>query len=257
MSAVPIPASSQPEAPDQRPWRVLVVEDSPSVGALHHRLVKATPGFRSLGVVTEGDSAYRAALSMRPDLAIVDLSMPGCDGLTFLRRLRAEALMVEVIVVTASRDARTVQEAVQLGVIDYLVKPFALERLQHALNVFAQRSRVLRRTQLAQDDVDLVQVSGGLRLHRLPKGLRRKTLSAIRGLLASSDIALSADEVGRAVGVARVTARRYLDYLDVVGAARVERESNGPGRPLNRYRHVVSVRAQAAPPQGRGAAPTA
>ena len=44
--------------------------------------------------------------------------------------------------------------------------------------------------------------------------------------------------MGRRVGVARVTARRYLDYLDVIGAVRVERECHGPGRPLNRYQHV-------------------
>ena len=69
------------------------------------------------------------------------------------------------------------------------------------------------------------------------------SLSAVRSTIASSKRALSADEVGRDIGVARVTARRYLDYLDVIGAVRVERETRGPGRPLNRY-HYVGARSR-------------
>jgi two-component system response regulator DctR len=175
---------------------------------------------------------------MRPDLAIVDLSMPGSDGRAFLRRIRRESVPLEVIVVTASRDAATVRETLHLGVIDYLVKPFAPERLQRALGAFAQRARALRRAELGQDAVDLVQGSGAPRLHPLPKGLKRSTLCAVRSTIASSDRPMSADEVGRRIGVARVTARRYLDYLDVIGAVRVERETRGPGRPLNRYHYV-------------------
>jgi len=223
-------------------WRVLIVEDSHVVAQVHRRLVEATPGFSALDVASDGVAAYRAVTRLRPDLAIVDLSMPGSDGRSFLRRVRQESVPLEVIVVTASRDAATVRETLHLGVIDYLVKPFAPERLQRALGAFAQRARALRRAQLGQDAVDLVQGSGAPRLHPLPKGLKRSTLSAVRSTIASSKRALSADEVGREIGVARVTARRYLDYLDVIGAVRVERETRGPGRPLNRY-HYVGARS--------------
>jgi two-component system, CitB family, response regulator DctR len=221
-------------------WRVLIVEDSHIVAQLHRRLVESTPGFCALEVAPDGESAYRAVTSMRPDLAIVDLSMPGTDGRSFLRRIRQESVPLEVIVVTASRDAATVRETLHLGVVDYLVKPFAPERLQRALGAFAQRARALTRAKLGQDAVDLVQGSGAPRLHPLPKGLKRSTLSAVRSVIASSDRPLSAEEVGREIGVARVTARRYLDYLDVIGAVRVERETRGPGRPLNRYHYVGS-----------------
>jgi two-component system, CitB family, response regulator DctR len=231
----------EPAVWTQRPWSVLIVEDSHVVATLHRRLVETMPGFRSIGVVSEGDSAYRAVTSMRPDLAIVDLGMPGSDGLSFLRRVRADGLSLEVIVVTAARDSQTVREAMHLGVVDYLVKPFAPERLRQSLSAFAQRARALRRAQLGQDDVDLVQASGAVRLPRLPRGLKRSTLAAVRSTLESSEQALSAEEVGIKIGVARVTARRYLEYLEVIGAARVERECNGPGRPRNCYRHVVAA----------------
>lgn len=220
------------------PWKVLIVEDSHPVAALHQRLVDAMPGFRSVGVATDGDAAYRAAVATQPDLAILDLAMPGCDGRTLLRRLRADDINVEVVVVTASRDAPTVREMLHLGVVDYLVKPFAPERLEHAMNTFARRARGLRRSQLGQDEVDIVQASGAVRMVRVPKGLKRGRLTAVREVLAKSDRALSAEEVGEQIGVARVTARRYLDYLDVIGSVVVERECHGPGRPRNRYRFL-------------------
>ena len=223
-------------------WSVLIVEDSPEVATLHRRLVDSTTGFKAVHVSSNGEAGYAAVKRLRPHLAIVDLTMPGGDGLTFLHRIRQEALPLEVIVVTASRDAATVRETVHLGVVDYLVKPFAPERLRQALMAFGRRSRVLRRDQLAQDDVDLVQSSGAARMQRLPKGLKRSTLAAVESALARSERPLAADEVGEQIGVARVTARRYLEYLEVIGAAQVEREYRGPGRPRNRYRRAQATR---------------
>jgi len=220
------------------PWKVLIVEDSHDVAVLHQRLVDAMPGFRSIGVASDGESAMRTTVTMRPDLAIVDLSMPGGDGRTFLRQLRAANLNVEVIVVTASRDAQTVREMMHAGVVDYLVKPFEPERLQHAMTTFSCRARALRRAYLAQDDVDLVQSTGAVRMYRPPKGLKRTRLVAVRSILEDSDRPLSAEEVAERIGVARVTARRYLDYLNVTGTVNIERSRSGPGRPLNCYRFI-------------------
>ena len=221
-----------------RCWTVLIVEDSPVVASLHRRLVDSTPGFRTLGVASNGEAAYAAVSRLEPDLAIVDLTMPGGAGLPFMRRVRLESLPLELIVVTASRDAKTVRETIHLGVIDYLVKPFSPDRLVESLAAFSRRARVLRRPNLAQDDVDLVQSSGAARMQRLPKGLKRSTLAAVREALGEQLEPLSADEVGQRLGVARVTARRYLEYLEVIDAVTVERECRGQGRPRNRYRLV-------------------
>jgi two-component system response regulator DctR len=233
-----ITALRPPPVSSTTPWRVLVVEDNAAVAALHCRLIDALRGFRTVGVVSDGEAAYRAVEVMRPDLAIVDLTMPGGDGLTLLRRIRHAGVPLEVVVVTASRDAHTIREVMHLGVVDYLVKPFAPERLRQSCNAFALRARALTRPLLAQDEVDLVQSTGAARIQRLPKGLKRSTLHAVREALEQSEKPLSADEVGHRIGVARVTARRYLEYLDVIGLARVERECHGPGRPRNRYQHI-------------------
>jgi two-component system response regulator DctR len=219
-------------------WRVLVVEDDVAVASLHRQVVDDTPNFQTVATAVNGELAYDAIRTLEPDLAIVDLTMPGGDGTALLRRIRLEGLPLDAVVVTASRDASTIRTIMHLGVLDYLVKPFAPDRLRQSLTSFALRSRTLRRNLLMQDDVDLVQWSGAPRLQRLPKGLKRSTLATVRGVLECSDRALTAEEVGERAGIARVTARRYLDYLDVVGAARVERECRGPGRPPNRYRRA-------------------
>jgi response regulator of citrate/malate metabolism len=164
-------------------WGVLVVEDNAAVAALHCKLIDTLPDFRTVAVVSNGEAAYRAVESARPDVAVVDLTMPGGDGLTLLRRIRREAVPLEVIVVTASRDAQTIREAMHLGVVDYLVKPFAPERLRQSFNAFALRARTLKRPLLAQDEVDLVQSTGAARIQRLPKGLKRSTLRAVREAL--------------------------------------------------------------------------
>lgn len=217
-------------------WRVMIVEDNPAVAGLHKRLVDSTPSFRTVHIAWNGEQASAALTAVQPDLIILDLTMPGGDGLPFLRRLRREGLPVEVVVVTASRGGPTVREATHLGVIDYLVKPFSPQRFRQALSAFAVRHRALARPQLSQDDVDTARSSGAARGRRLPKGLKEATLGSVLATLEASPRPLSADEVGRQIGVARVTARRYLEYLELVGVAEVLRETSGPGRPRNRYR---------------------
>jgi len=118
-------------------------------------------------------------------------------------------------------------------------RPGAQQRRRRSHAGGGREIRVRRATVLAQstqqDEVDLVQSSGAPRLQRLPKGLKRSTLESVKRALDETTTPLTADDVGQLVGIARVTARRYLEYLDVIGAANVEREYLGSGRPRNRY----------------------
>jgi two-component system response regulator DctR len=217
-------------------WRVMIVEDNLAVAALHKRLVDSIPSFRTVHVAWNGHEAFTALKTLEPDLVILDLTMPGGDGLPFLRQVRGEEIPVDVIVVTASRGGATVREAMHLGVLDYLVKPFSPQRLRQALSAFALRNRALARPELSQDDVDTAQASGAVRGRRLPKGLKESTLRSVLTVLVENDDPVSAEEVGAGIGVARVTARRYLEYLELIGRAEVIRQTGGPGRPRNRYR---------------------
>jgi response regulator of citrate/malate metabolism len=235
MSAV---AEISEEAVDRTLCRVMIVEDNVGVAALHRRIVDSVPQLRTAHVALNGQDAYRDLSTVNPDLIILDLTMPGGDGLTFLRRLRNEGIPIDVIVVTASRGGLVVQEATHLGVLEYLIKPFSPQRLRLALSAFVTRHRALTRArELSQSDVDLVRAAIASRgRRRLPKGLKEATLGAVVAALDASRDAVCADQLGAEVGVARVTARRYLEYLESIGVVELVRRTNGPGRPRNRYR---------------------
>lgn len=229
-----LPAAAIEADPLPARWRVLVVEDDPGVARLHRRIVESLSAFTVVDVATDLPSAERVLETVEPDLVILDLTLPRGDGIAFLRRARANSVPVDVIVVTASRDGDSVRDCIQLGAVEYLVKPFAPQRLHDALIAFAQRRRALARAQLCQDDVDALR--GGNATRKLPRGLKRSTLRLIWSELLKADAPLTAAEVGERTGVARVTARRYLDYLEAVSMAEIVRGPHGVGRPSNRYR---------------------
>lgn len=216
-------------------WKVLVVEDDAVVARLHCRFVARVPGFTPVGVAATAAQAEEMVRTLRPDLILLDLGLPGVDGVTLLRALRARSEDVEVIAVTASTATASVRATVQLGVVDYLVKPFDQDRLRKALGLFQRRRSMLHAASLAQEEVDRLYSDGPNAYRWLPRDLAHDRLAQVRDILASRAGPLTAAEVAEAAGIARVTARRYLEYLVTTGQARVDAPSDGPGRPRKRY----------------------
>ena len=218
-----------------RPWQVLVVEDDPVVASVYRRTVAGVGGLEVAGVVARGEDAV-AFLRRRPcDLMLLDLRLDGMGGLTLLQKLRVAGHPIEVIALTATRNAAAVRTAVQRGAIDYLVKPFTMERLRQALSLFLYRATALRGDALDQDDVDLICSSGRVVRRWLPKGLTQDGLMRVRDALEQSRGAQSSSEVAESTGIARVTARRYLEYLVATEQASVDAVACGPGRPRKLY----------------------
>ena len=216
-------------------WRVLVVEDDAVVARLHCRFVARVPGFTPVGVAATAAQAEEMVRTLRPDLMLLDLGLPGLSGVGLLRRLRGRGEAVEAIAVTAATTTETVRATVQLGVVDYIVKPFDQDRLRKALGLFQRRMAMLAPGTLAQDQVDRIY-SDGPNTHRwLPRDLAPDRLADVRALLEAAADPVSAAEVAGAVGIARVTARRYLEYLVTIGQAQLDMSSNGPGRPRKLY----------------------
>jgi response regulator of citrate/malate metabolism len=219
-------------------WRTVIVEDAPTVAEVHRRLVASVPGFVAVGIAPTAGEARRLVALHRPHLLLLDLGLPDADGLALLRALRGAREPVEVIAVTAARGAGVVRDCVHLGVVDYLVKPFAPERLRQALGLFAHRMHALHGGELAQAEVDRLCASGRRAARALPRDLAPDTLAAVRGALERAGGPLSAADVAAAAGVARVTARRYLEYLAGSGEVESGTRSAGPGRPTKAYGFV-------------------
>ncbi|MBM9510588.1 response regulator [Actinacidiphila acididurans] len=219
--------------------RVLVVEDDPVAAEAHRLYVERLPGFEVAGVVHTGGAALRL-LERRPvDLVLLDLNLPDGHGLHLVRTMRAAGHTADVIAVTSARELGMVRQAVSVGVVQYLLKPFTFPSLRDRLERWARyRSEPADSEASGQDDVD--RVLAVLRTPRpagLPKGLSHPTLEAVTAALrdAAAD-GLTATAAAQAAGVSRITARRYLEHLVDTGRAVRTPQYGQVGRPELCYR---------------------
>ena len=111
--------------------RVLVVDDEPDAVELLQEFLTS----KGYEVVTafNGDEALRKVKAERPHLVLLDVRMPGMNGLDVLRKVREFDQEVGVIMVTAVNEEDTGREALKLGAFDYIVKPLNLEYLERSL----------------------------------------------------------------------------------------------------------------------------
>ena len=166
---------------------------------------------------------------------LLDLKLAGMNGLRLLQQLRSERHETEVICLTAVRSSTAVRAVMQCGAIDYLVKPFTVERLHQSLVLFVERATALRRGQLDQNAIDRACASGRVLKRRLPKGLTEDRVGVVLGILGAIRDPACAAEVAEKAGLSRVTARRYLEYLVTIHRASVQMSPVGSGRPRKLY----------------------
>lgn len=129
MNAVTLPPPSRPPAAGRR--RVLVADDEPMLGKAIARALGAK-GFEVVHVL-DGNAAIAEVMQGGFDVIVSDIGMPGSSGIDLLRVVRAYDLDVPVILMTGSPDVGSAMEAVELGAIQYLGKPFELGALQRAV----------------------------------------------------------------------------------------------------------------------------
>lgn len=164
-------------------FKVLIVEDDPLVAQVNAGYLAQRPGYQVCGVaasVREGGLLLRRE---RPDLLLLDVFLPDGSGLDLLSEARAEGWVQDVIMLTAARDAASVQTALQHGA-SVLIKPFTRERLYAALDALEQRHQAMQSgerefTQQALDRL-LGHTQGGA---ALPKRVDANTLERVLGSL--------------------------------------------------------------------------
>ncbi|KOV75580.1 chemotaxis protein CheY [Nocardia sp. NRRL S-836] len=205
------------------------------VAKVHSGYVARTAGFEVAGVAHTGADALRQVAALKPDLVLLDVYLPDMSGLDVLKSLRANE-DVDVIVITAATDVDTVRGAMRGGVLHYLIKPFDYDALRDQLAHFASlHERLDRLGSAAQADVDQVFGARPSSKPLLPKGLTPETARLVENALKSHPDGLSASECASSTGVARVSARRYLEHFVSAGRAEVRLRYGGTGRPERIY----------------------
>ncbi|GAA6527583.1 response regulator [Intrasporangium sp. DVR] len=220
--------------------RVLVVDDDFMVARIHRGFVSQTEGFEVIGTASTGTEAVELVGRLKPDLVLLDLYLPDIFGLDVITRLRAAGESCDVLVITAAKEADSVRAAVRQGVVGYLLKPFSRADLEQRLRSYAaERARAIEAGELTQREIDAAFAAGGVGLSAagtLPKGLSVETAEAVRGALRSAADTMSSSECAEAVGISRVSARRYLEHFVTTGVAEVSLRYGATGRPERRYR---------------------
>ncbi|MFC3883910.1 response regulator [Bacillus songklensis] len=222
---------------NKQEWNVLLIEDDPMVQEVNRQFIEQVEGFNIIGYASDGVEGMELIRKYNPDLAIMDMYMPNQDGLTTLQQIRSEGYTTDIIAVTAASDMETVRRVLQHGAIDYIMKPFKFERIKHALeNYRTFRTQIKQKENVTQTELDRILFQKHEeKLHSLPKGLNALTLKNIQHYLAKQSTPISAEEVAEGVGIARVTARRYLEFLEQDNQVKLHIEYGGVGRPVNRY----------------------
>lgn len=228
--------------------RTLIIDDDVAVAGIHHGFLLARGGFDVVSLAHTGQQGLDLAAELRPELVLLDIHLPDMSGLDVLQQLRSRQQALDVLVITASRELDTVRGAMAGGVLHYLVKPFTSQALNERLDEYLLLRRELAAGGAAgpldQDSIDrLVAPSRRAKaadplveqVARLPKGLSRPTLDAVIEALKSSPEDVSAAGMALQLGLSRVSARRYLEYLVIHGFARLTPRYGAAGRPENRY----------------------
>ena len=218
--------------------RIIIVEDDPLVAQLNAAYLSRIEGVQVTGVFSNGQAALEHLKKHSTELAVVDVYMPICNGIELLRQIRANGIQTAVVMITAATELAVVDDALLLGIVDYLIKPFSYERLRDTVLRF--RDKLSLRQGVEKANQDMVDKLMGKRTPKkanddLPKGLNARTLAAIREVVDHSpDGEHTCESISAASGLSRVTVHHYLNYLierDVLTSS-IDYETGGRPRVL-------------------------
>ncbi|KRE41864.1 response regulator [Knoellia sp. Soil729] len=221
------------------PLRVLVVEDEPIAAEAHATCVGQVPGLVVAGVAATGRAALKMLQESNIDVVLLDMNLPDVHGLEVVRAMRAAGHRADVIAVSSARDLDLMRSAVSLGVVQYVLKPFAFATLRDRLRAYLDYREAHVTTLEVGTQAEVDEVFAAVRPTRsttLPKGMSEELLGRVVTALREAPEALSARELAAALGVSRVTARRYLEHLQESGLATRRSRYAGAGRPEVEYR---------------------
>lgn len=220
--------------------RTLVVEDDFAVAHVTRGFVEKHPRYEVVSVAPTGADALRTLTELSPDVMLLDVYLPDMSGIDVLRRARAAGVHVEVIAVTAARDLETVRLARAHGVHHYVVKPFPMQTLHDRLDdvwrLLVRDAELTDTGELDQATVDSLMRRDAVAIAGQRKGVSRTTLQRVAETLQSGAQPISASELAEALGMSRVSARRYLERLVESGLAASSPTYGGVGRPELKYR---------------------
>ena len=140
--------------------RILVIDDETVVGLSCKRTL--CPDGHEVVFCQDPQAGLQAALSGEFDVLLVDLVMPGIDGLEILRQVKAAGVASEVVIITGHSTVESAVEAMKQGAADYLSKPFSPGQLKMVLQKVAERSALIRENASLRRELEVHQGFEGI-----------------------------------------------------------------------------------------------
>lgn len=123
--------------------RIFVVEDQPQLLKNLVKVLGTFPELEVVGTSQEGEAAVEAILETRPQLVLLDLELPGINGIQVTQRVKRRAPEVEILILTSFDDEQKVYEAIQAGASGYLVKRVGPEKIRSGIQEVMEGGTVL------------------------------------------------------------------------------------------------------------------
>lgn len=207
---------------------VLITEDDPMVAAINRKFLEKRADVKVVKCFSRGADVLAYLEHNTADLLLMDVYMPGMSGLDTLTEIRHRNINIEVVMITAANDLDSIKHALSHGVLDYLVKPFEEERLYEAIGRYITRRNLLKQSEkvnnpMEQKDIDILlesqkkknaQLEPISKETYLEKGLQHKTLEKVVEYMKEHPEPMTGQELGDAIGLSRITVRKYLSYLE-------------------------------------------
>lgn len=198
--------------------RVWIIEDDFRVANIHADYVQTISGFivtESLRTGQEAIEKLQHSTSL-PAIILTDLYIPDVEGSSLVRHIRLHYPAIKIIVISAATERSLIKDVVDLGIVDYLIKPFEQQRLHQAFKKYLNESLLFQnRPNVTQQDLDcLFYFESTMPEDSHVKGIDLHTLQIVKRIFESQQFQeLTASQLSELIGSSRSTARRYLEYL--------------------------------------------
>lgn len=163
--------------------KVLLADDHSIVRDGLRRVLEDSNEIKVIAEAPDGETAFDKALSEKPDVAVIDISMPGMDGLEVVTRLSAYAPKIPVLILTMHEEEQYVIRAIEAGAMGYVTKQSAPEQLVAAVKKIHAGGRYL--TEKASDALALRIIRGNTN-KSLTESLSMRELQVLRKLATGS-----------------------------------------------------------------------
>ena len=192
--------------------RVLVADDQRVVREGLGTLLGLLAGVEVVGTAADGDEALAMAIQLRPDVVLMDLRMPHCDGVEATRRLREHDASIKVLVLTTYADDRSVIDALRAGARGYLTKDVGAGEIREALERVTRGQPAIDPA-VQQHLLDAIAATRpsphGEPAPQLPNGLTAREAEVL-SLIANG---LSNTEIARRLMVSETTVKSHINHL--------------------------------------------